>query len=106
MTVGDSATASTRHSGWLLRGSDIVAGVVTRRFGVLENDQFATYRNQQDNKPSSVWPLHPKCDITRLEERELMIRDKGKSTVFALMAGKYEKVQGVRDFTTMAGQAL
>lgn len=81
--------------GWLLKGSDIVNGVTCRRFGLLRGDSFATYRSEADEKPSSVWPLHPKCEVTPLQEKELTVRHKGKSTLVALVAWKYEKLHGV-----------
>ncbi|GMH36538.1 hypothetical protein BSKO_04406 [Bryopsis sp. KO-2023] len=95
MTVSEEVrSANTKREGWLLKGSDIVNGVTCRRYGVLSKDSFETYRQESDPKPSSVWPLHPKCEVTPLDRKELTIRAKGRSTIVALVAGKYEKLDG------------
>lgn len=95
MTVSEQErSGSAKREGWLLKGSDLVSGVTCRRYGVLSEDSFETFRQETDPKPSSVWPLHPHCDVTRLEKKELTIRAKGRSTFVALVAGKYEKLDG------------
>lgn len=95
MTVSEEVrSANTKREGWLLKGSDIVNGVTCRRYGVLSKDSFETYRQESDPKPSSVWPLHPKCEVTPLDRKELTIRAKGRSTFVALVAGKNEKLDG------------
>jgi len=102
MTIVPEEVVSTRDriSGWVLKISEVVAGVACRRFGVLENDTFTTYRQQKDEKPSAVYPLHARCEISGLDQKEICIREKGKNSFVAYVAGKYEKIDGVTSFQT------
>lgn len=97
MTVVPEDVISTRDriSGWVLKGSEVLNAIACRRFGVLENDTFNSFRQQEDKQPSAIYPLHARCEVSGLEQRDILVRAKGKSTFVALVAGKYEKIDGV-----------
>lgn len=91
----EATTGRVRISGMVLKGSDVVSAIACRRHGVLEEDVFKSFRQMEDKEPSAVYPLHPRCEVSGLEQREILIRAKGKNTFVAYVAGKYEKIEGV-----------
>lgn len=90
----DAVTSHGRVSGWVLKGSEVVNGLACWRFGVLEGRKFLSFRSEIDEQPSSEWELAPGCDITKLEQRDIHVKAKGKSTFVALVAGRYGKIEG------------
>lgn len=88
----------SRKSGYIWRGSEVVEGVVNRRFAVLHSDVFATYRRDKEVEPSRVWPLNSNCDLSGVEPRELLKAKTGYNNVVAWMSGKVDKAQGVSLF--------
>jgi len=106
MTVVPEDVISTRDriSGWVLKGSEVLNAIACRRFGVLENDTFNSFRQSEDEQPSAVYPLHARCEVSGLEQRDILVRAKGKSTFVALVAGKYEKIDGFQFSIVWPGQ--
>ena len=96
VTPDDVVLTEGRLSGWVLKGSEVLNGIACRRFGVMEENTFHSFRQKEDQDPSAVYPLHPRCEVSSLEQRDILVRAKGKNTFMALVAGKYEKIDGVR----------
>ena len=92
----DVTKTEDRISGWVLKGSEVVNAVACRRFGILEKDIFHSFRQREDKEPSAVYPLHARCEVSQLDQRDILVRAKGKNTFVAIVAGKYEKIDGVR----------
>ena len=80
-------------SGWVYRESGVVSGISNRRWGSLFSHSFVTFRKEASREPSKVWPLHGHCKLSSVERKEVMIRNRHTSTIWALAAGHYEKKQ-------------
>eukprot|EP00891_Asterochloris_glomerata_P006240 jgi/Astpho2/6240/fgenesh1_pg.00088_%23_51_t len=80
-------------SGWVYRESGVVSGISNRRWGSLFSHSFVTFRKEGSREPSKVWPLHGHCKLSSVERKEVMIRNRHTSTIWALAAGHYEKKQ-------------
>ena len=71
----------------------MVSGISNRRWGSLFSHSFVTFRKEGSREPSKVWPLHGHCKLSSVERKEVMIRNRHTSTIWALAAGHYEKKQ-------------
>ena len=80
-------------SGWVYRESGVVSGISNQRWGSLFSHSFVTFRKEASREPSKVWPLHGHCKLSSVERKEVMVRNRHTSTIWALAAGHYEKKQ-------------
>ena len=71
----------------------MVSGISNRRWGSLFSHSFVTFRKEGSREPSKVWPLHGHCKLSSVERKEVMVRNRHTSTIWALAAGHYEKKQ-------------
>lgn len=88
--------APPKKSGYVWRGSEVVEGVVNRRYAVLYSNLFVTYRKDSEKVPSKMWPLHSTCELSGVCARDLLKAKAGYNNVVAWMSGKVDKADGVR----------
>ncbi|DBA89089.1 hypothetical protein WJX77_009682 [Trebouxia sp. C0004] len=78
-------------SGTLYRESGVVSGITNQRWAALFPHCVATFRKQGTKEPSKVWPLSPRCQLSKIKSKEFMVREKHTSTIWALAAGHYDR---------------
>jgi hypothetical protein len=89
-------TCACLPTGTLYRESGVVSGITNRRWAALFPHCVATFRKEGSQEPSKVWPLSPRCQLSKIKSKEFMVREKHTSTIWALAAGHYDRKSMVR----------
>ena len=89
-------TCACLQTGTLYRESGVVSGITNQRWAALFPHCVATFRKQGSKEPSKVWPLSPRCQLSKIKSKEFMVREKHTSTIWALAAGHYDRKSMVR----------
>lgn len=89
-------TCACLSTGTLYRESGVVSGITNRRWAALFPHCVATFRKEGSKEPSKVWPLSPRCQLSKIKSKEFMVREKHTSTIWALAAGHYDRKCMVR----------
>ena len=109
-TVNKHATLSPTFvvllPGLLYRESGVVSGIVNQRWGAVFPHSIATFKSQESKQASKVWPLSPRCQLSKIKDKEFMVREKHTSTIWALAAGHCERKQLVRPSSPIGGIAV
>ncbi|KAL4514332.1 hypothetical protein Ndes2526B_g03998 [Nannochloris sp. 'desiccata'] len=77
--------------GYLARESTVIERLLNKRYAKLYSTTFATYRKDNDDSPSKVWPITKTVTVTPVEDHEYHLRHANTSTLWAVAAGAYDK---------------
>lgn len=89
------ADAAPELQAWLFRESNLVGGVINKRYGSLYPHIFVTSKTP-GTQPTKIWPLHSDCTVSPVNYASYTIRQRGTSTIWALATGKHDTKKLVR----------